>query len=73
LEILSQGQVIDQLPNGAGIQFDFPMLSGSSDQFAVLAWNGSAWVEVPSQSENDQNFYQVVTTSQTGIFVLVKK
>ena len=73
LDILNEGKVIDKLPNGAGIQFDFPMLEGPRDQFAVLAWNGSEWIEVPSQGNSDQNFYQVVTTNQTGIFVLVKK
>ncbi|HMB23458.1 MAG TPA: HYR domain-containing protein, partial [Anaerolineales bacterium] len=41
LDILSEGEVIDALPNGAGIQFDFPLLGESRDQFAVLTWNGS--------------------------------
>ncbi|HMB25481.1 MAG TPA: hypothetical protein VKP08_21710, partial [Anaerolineales bacterium] len=73
LDILSDGEVIAALPNGAGIQFDFPLLGESRDQFAVLTWNGSEWIDVPAQGSDDQNVYQVTTTSQTGIFILVKE
>lgn len=73
LSILSGGKVIDELPSGTSIQLDFPMLSGSRDQFAVLTWNGSEWIEVPPQSSDDPGFYRVITTNQTGLFILVKK
>ncbi|MBN2117953.1 MAG: HYR domain-containing protein [Anaerolineales bacterium] len=73
LSILSENQAIENLPDGTGIQMDFPILDGSSDQFSVLHWNGSEWIEVPPQTSDDENFYQVRTTGETGIFVLVKK
>ncbi|RPJ25470.1 MAG: HYR domain-containing protein [Chloroflexi bacterium] len=73
LSILSENQAIEELPNGTSIQLDFPMSGGSKDEFAVLYWNDGEWVEVPQQVSDDQGFYQVLTTDNTGIFVLVKK
>lgn len=94
LSLLSGDQAVEDLPDGTGIQFDFPLLEGSKDQFAVLHWNGDEWVEVSQQISNDkvaqfviensdtelyqietalETFYQVLTTNETGIFVLVKK
>jgi len=94
LSLLSEDQAVEDLPNGTGIQFDFPLLEGSKDQFAVLHWDGDEWVKVSQQISNDkvaqfvsessdnqlyqietalETFYQVLTTNQTGIFVLVKK
>jgi hypothetical protein len=94
VSILSENQAIEELPNGTGIQMDFLILSGSKDQFVVLYWDGSQWVEVSEQisSEEVSQFvnenggtelyqvetaldtsYQVLTTNQTGIFVLAKK
>lgn len=94
LNLLSENQAVEELPDGAGIQLDFPILDGSSDQFAVLYWNGDEWVEVSEQISDDQisqfvsdnsdnelhkvqsaleAFYQILTTNQTGIFVLVEK
>ncbi|HET9915367.1 MAG TPA: HYR domain-containing protein, partial [Anaerolineales bacterium] len=73
VDILIKNQIIENLPDGTSIQMDFPILGGSSDQFAVLHWNGSQWVEVSPQTGDAQSFYQILTTDETGIFVLVKK
>jgi hypothetical protein len=70
---LRGNQAIEQLPEGTSIQLAFPLLGNSPDRFAVLSWDGSAWTEVPPESSSDPGFYQVTTTEQTGIFVLVKK
>ena len=91
VQILSDGQVLETLPDGSGIQLDFPT---SGDQCAVLYWNGSAWIEITQKTSDDQlarlvesdaanelyqiessgeGSYKVLTTEQTGIFVLVKK
>jgi hypothetical protein len=72
LSILSQNQAIEALPNGTSVQMDFP-ISGGKDQFAVLHWDGSAWVEVAPQANDSQSSYQIVTTDKIGSFVLVKK
>lgn len=37
--VLKQGQNIDSLPYGAGIQMDFPLPDRAQDRFAVLYWD----------------------------------
>jgi len=94
VSILSANKVIEDLPSGTGIQMDFPISGDSKDQFAVLYWNGSKWIEISQQIGGDKlsqilstsadnefyqvqtpmnDFYQIITTDKTGIFVLVKK
>lgn len=73
LRILKDNEAIEELPDGTSVLLDFPRLGDSSGQFAVLHWNGNEWVEVSQQAGGDLNFYQISTTDQTGIFVLVKK
>ncbi len=73
LGILSEGKLIEDLPNGTSIQLDFPILGGPKAQFAVLHWDGNQWIEISQQSSDNQDFYQIVTMDKTGIFILVKK
>jgi hypothetical protein len=58
VNVLDQGQVLDQLPAGAGIEMDFP--TGQSGQFAVFFWDGSKWVEV-TQSLNDADITKALS------------
>jgi hypothetical protein len=76
LSILRENQAVETLPEGTGVQMDFPVLDNSKDQLTVLYWNGSAWIEISQQAGDENtanNFYQIVTTDKTGIFVLAKK
>jgi hypothetical protein len=93
VSVLNDGQALETLPAGAGIQLDFPVGAG---EYAVLFWDEAAgeWVEVSSQLDAGEisqalasdegdglyqlnpgiaNFLQVLTTDQTGIFILVQK
>jgi hypothetical protein len=38
VDILTQGQVIDKLPDGTGIEMDFPFFDASQDKFTLLYW-----------------------------------
>ena len=95
LDILNDGQVLESLPDGAGIEFDFPLRSTGTP--AVLYWDETArqWVEISTSLERreipeallrttgDELYrlvrnqgsiiFPVLTTDQTGIFVLVSK
>jgi hypothetical protein len=94
VQILSDGQVLETLPDGSGIQLDFLTGGDVEDEFAVLYWDGSNWMEITQRASDDKvaglvNFdaanelyqigsssegsYTVLTTEQTGIFVLVEK
>lgn len=52
VKILSKGEILQVLPNHTSIQLDFPTFS-EADQFAVLYWNGSAWVEITQTTKED--------------------
>jgi hypothetical protein len=70
VDILSENQSMEGLPDGTGIQMDFPISDGSPDQFAALYWSGSEWIEISQQisdaeipqaisGNSDNEFYQV--------------
>jgi hypothetical protein len=73
LNILGENEALENLPSGASVQIGFPIPAGSQDQFAVLYWNGNDWIEVSRQVNDDQGFYDVKTTNELGVFILVKK
>jgi hypothetical protein len=54
VRILSDSEVLQDLPDGSGIQLDFPISGGVDDHFAVLYWNGNAWVEVTQKTSEDK-------------------
>jgi hypothetical protein len=71
LSILTGNQTVQNLPSGTGVQMDFPLNGGASDQFAVLSWRGTEWVQVAAQSNTDQILS--ITANYAGVFILVKK
>lgn len=54
VQVLSEGQVLKTLPDDSGIQLDFPTVGGSGEQFAVLYWDGSAWIEITQKTSDDK-------------------
>ena len=56
--VLGQGQLLDPLPAGAGIEMDFPVKS--ADQFAVLYWDNGQWVEI-TQSLNEADLAKALS------------
>ena len=57
VQIFSEGKVLSALPDGSGIQLDFPV--SGDDQFAVLYWNGTTWIEI-TQKTNEDNVSSLV-------------
>ena len=52
VDILTNGQFLQNLPDGTGIEMDFPFFNASPDKFTLLYWNDpdgdgkGEWVEV---------------------------
>ncbi|HUG34846.1 MAG TPA: HYR domain-containing protein, partial [Anaerolineales bacterium] len=63
LEVLSDSQALDALPDNAGVEFHYPLPGGT--EFAVLFWNGTAWVEI-TQPMNAGNLASVLSTDAGG-------
>jgi hypothetical protein len=67
VKILSEGEVLQALPDGSGIQLDFSTSGGEDNHFAVLYWNGSAWVEI-TQKTSEENVSALVDTNTANEF-----
>ena len=66
LEVLGDGQALNVLPENAGVEFHYP-LPGATE-FAVLFWNGTAWVEI-TQAMNASNLANLLSTDAgSGLF-----
>jgi hypothetical protein len=70
VDVLSDGQSIETLPAGSGIQLDFPV--GASGEYAVLLWDEaqSQWVEVSSELAAEQAAQALVDESGDGLYKL---
>jgi hypothetical protein len=62
--VLTDGQILDELPNGTGLEIDFPLYKESADQFVVLYWNDSQgqWIKVSKEIGKNQ----ISETLKTG-------
>ena len=69
--LLQDGNPVTSLPEGTNITVAFKIPSGmEGENFAILRWDGSKWVEEIVIVENG---YVKATSTNTGIFVLVVK
>jgi hypothetical protein len=74
VSLFKGNETIQDVPSGASVQLDFPAAGGAEDQFALLFWNGSEWIKLSPQDDNDQNSQMLsIVTDEVGAFVLVKK
>jgi hypothetical protein len=79
VDILSQGQQIEELPDGTGVELDFPLYEQAPDQFTVLFWSeeDGKWIEVSEQINVDEisqtltadgDLYQVLDEELADLF-----
>jgi len=71
MDVLTNGQIITDLPNGSGIEMDFPLYKQSRDQFTLLYWNGSKWIEVTKQIGKDKIPQALTLTSADELYQLL--
>jgi hypothetical protein len=74
LDILTNGQILQDLPNNAGIEMDYPIVNGSHEQFAVLYWDETAgkWVEVSQQLGADKISQALGTSAPDELYQLIQ-
>jgi hypothetical protein len=66
LTLMQNGEEIESAPGGVQAFFEIP--AGMEPPFVVLFWNGSEWVEIPSQVVGGK---VVFTVTKPGVYVLV--
>ena len=77
VDILTEGQIIKELPNGSGIEMDFPIYNQSQDEFTVLYWsdedgNGHGeWIEVSKQISSDEISQMLNANSGNELYQLL--
>jgi hypothetical protein len=77
VEILANGQTIKNLPDGTGIQIDFPLNNHSPDHLAVLYWNDpdgdgkGEWIEVSKSLSLDEVIEAFTTKSTDELYKLI--
>ena len=76
VDILTKSQFIQNLPDGTGIEMDFPFFNDSPDKFILLYWNDpngdgkGEWVEVSKPLRRDQLTQALTTKSANELYKL---
>ena len=70
VDILSEGQFLNELPDGSGIEMDFPIYEQSADEFAVLFWSEAdgKWIEVSEQINADEISQTLNTSAEDELY-----
>lgn len=63
VDILAEGTLIKQFPQGSGLQLDFTIPADSQDQYAVFLWDAEnkEWLDV-TQLMKDEDLSKMLTT-----------
>lgn len=77
VDILSNGQIVKNLPNGTGIEMDYPLNMQSPDHLALLYWNDpdgdgkGEWLQVSKQLVKDKIFQTLSIKSTNEFYKLI--
>ena len=77
VDILSRGQLVKNLPNGTGIEMDYPLNQQSRDKLALLYWNDpdgdgqGEWVTFTRQMVKDKIQQALSATSADEFYKLI--
>lgn len=72
LDVLSNSQILGSLPNGTGIEFDFPVPTQGT--LAVLYWDETArqWAEISAPLERQEISEALLRTAGDELYRLVR-
>ncbi|MEW6401646.1 MAG: HYR domain-containing protein [Chloroflexota bacterium] len=71
IDVLQGGKSIDPLPKNTSITLEFDIEGDLKDEYSILTWNGTAWVEVKGEKTADGYFS--ITLTEGGTFIIVQK
>ena len=71
VSVLADGEPLEALPDGAGIQMDFPI--GADGEYAVLYWDADngQWIEVAQELNSDEVSDALNGSDGEGLYQLV--
>ena len=76
LDLLLDGELVEELPSSTGIEMDFPVYNQSLDQFAVLFWDDAdgdgngTWVEISQELGLEEIAQALNATGADGFYQL---
>ena len=77
VDILNHGQSVANLPNGTGIELDYPLNKESRDKLAILYWNDpdgdgkGEWVTFTKQMVKEKILQALGATSDDELYKLI--
>jgi len=77
VNILSKGQIVKNLPDGSGIEMDFPLNQQTLDKLALLYWDDpdgdgkGQWITVSKQLAKDKISQALTTKSSDELYKLI--
>lgn len=77
VDVLSNGQIVKNLPNGSGIEMDYPLRKEAREKLVLLYWNDpdgdgkGEWVEVKQQLGKDKIFETLTKKSTDEFYNLI--
>lgn len=79
IEVFTNNQIITDLPDGSGIEMDYPLNKQPRDQFAVLYWSDpdkdgkGEWIEISNEADPQQISQLLITSANDELYKLLMK
>ena len=73
INVLLNGQLVNELPTGTGIQLDFPVPANTQDQYAALLWDNEkkVWLDVTQLMKDEELMKTLSTDTEDGLYQII--
>ena len=73
INVLLNGQLVNKLPTGTGIQLDFPVPANTQDQYAALLWDNEkkVWLDVTQLMKDEELMKTLSTDTEDGLYQII--